>query len=268
MLDFAVETVREAGRLLAARLHQPQAVREKGLRDLVTDADMASQAMIVQRLRARFPHHAIWAEEGERPDSLAGPLWVLDPLDGTTNYARGVPVFAVSLALAEDGIVRLGVVYDPLRDDLFAAERGRGAWLNGSRLRVSQVDTLAKAIINPDWGRSPQARARAAGLTALLATEVMTVRSLGSSVLAMCYVAAGWIDAYLSLSLMPWDLVAAALCIEEAGGRVTDWSGQPWSLETGQAVASNGRLHDIMLAMLHRAGARPYPSESPVGEQA
>lgn len=257
MLDFAIETVREAGRLLATRLRQPQMVREKGLRDLVTDADLASQSLIVQRLRSRFPEHAIWAEEGEQPASLAGPLWVIDPLDGTTNYAHGIPVFGVSLAWAEGGVVHLGVVYDPLRDDLFAAERGRGAWLNGERLRVSQTDTLAKVVINPDWGRLPQARARAAGVTALLAPEVMTVRSLGSSVLAMCYVAAGWMDAYVSFSLMPWDLSAAALCIEEAGGCVTDLHGRPWGLETGQAVASNGRVHDVLLATVERAGTRP-----------
>lgn len=256
MLDFAIETVRAAGHLLAARLAGPNPTREKGLRDLVTEADLASQSLIVERLQARYPDHAIWGEEGEWPPSLRGPVWIVDPLDGTTNYAHRIPIFGVALALAEDGAVRLGVVYDPLRDHLFAAERGRGAWLHGHRLHVSQTDTMAQAIINCDWGRSPQARSGAAQTTSILADGVMTLRSFGSSVLAMCYVAAGWIDAYFSFSLMPWDLVAPALCIEEAGGRVTDLTGQPWDLTTGRAVCSNGRVHEALLAIVQRAGAQ------------
>ncbi|MCC7355126.1 MAG: inositol monophosphatase [Anaerolineae bacterium] len=255
VLDFAAETARMAGRLLADRLSGPQSVREKGPRDLVTDADVASQSLIVERLQTRFPDHAIWGEEGEQPASLQGPLWVVDPLDGTTNYAHRIPLFGVALALAEDGVVRLGVAYDPLRDHLFAAERGKGAWLNGQRLRVSQTDTLAQAVINCDWGRSPQARRGVTQTTSLLAADVMTLRSMGSSVLAMCYVAAGWLDAYFNFSLMPWDLLAPALCIEEAGGRVTGLSGQPWGLASREAVCSNGRVHEALLATVQRAGA-------------
>jgi myo-inositol-1(or 4)-monophosphatase len=256
VLDFAAETAVAAGRLLAERLGGPNVIREKGPRDLVTDADLASQALIVERLNSRYPAHTIWGEEGERPASLAGSLWIVDPLDGTTNYAHRIPVFGVTLALAEDGVIRLGVVYDPLRDHLFTAKRGKGAWLNGERIQVSQTSNLAQAVVNCDWGRSPQARAHTTASTNILASNVMTLRSLGSSVLAICYVAAGWVDAYFSYSLMPWDLVAPALCVQEAGGRVTDFNGQPWGITTGQALCSNGRLHETLLATMQRAGAQ------------
>lgn len=264
-LEVAMDTAREAGELLRARSQAPLTIHHKGPRDLVTDADLAAQALIVERLQASFPDHAIWAEEGEAATAGAGAgyTWIVDPLDGTTNYSRRHPTFAVSIALAQDGEVLLGVVYEPLRGFLFHGQRGQGAFVNGQPLRVSQVAHWNQAMVACDWAREEATRARVLRMVNLITPQVRTFRSLGAATLGFCYVAAGWLDAYFSLCLKPWDLAAGALFVIEAGGMVTTPTGAPWTLTEGGCLVSNGRLHRRLLAAALASATPPAEAERP-----
>jgi myo-inositol-1(or 4)-monophosphatase len=257
IMDVARAAARAAGGLLLRRLPRQRVVSYKGLRDIVTDADVAAQGAIVARLRAAFPAHLILAEEGQQDIDLNGaaPVWVVDPLDGTTNYARRFPVFSVSLALAERGAPVLGVVHDPRRRETFFAVRGEGAWMQRGTsapraLRVSVTDEMAEALVGVDWAREPDLRARTLAALNRAASACRSVRSTGSAALALAYVAAGCLDAYYHLNLQPWDVAAAALIIQEAGGTLTTPGGAPWRLGEPRVAASNGRLHARFLAEL------------------
>jgi myo-inositol-1(or 4)-monophosphatase len=258
-LEFALETARHAGRLLCAQFAQHHTVQYKSSDiDLVTEADLASERLIVEAIRARFPGHTILAEEG-LGDVQQGAgeiewLWVVDPLDGTVNYAHGFPVWGVSLALAERGQVQVGVTYDPLRDDLFWAERGSGAWRNGARLRVSDTARLRDALVATGFAykRATLADNNLAEFNAVM-PRVQGVRRAGAAVIDLALLAAGVLDGYWEMHLQPWDWAAGRLLIEEAGGVVTDLRGGPWSLGTDNLAASNGALHEELLAVLRAA---------------
>jgi myo-inositol-1(or 4)-monophosphatase len=231
--------------MLQERLPDPHDVRLKGIRDVVTEVDLEAQSHIVQRLKARFPDHAVWAEEGDAAavGADAPYTWIVDPLDGTNNYSRRHPTFAVSIALAREGQVLLGVVLEPLRRFLFHGVRGGGAFVNGQPLQVSDVAQWSRALVACDWAHDQVTRNQVLEIVNLIVPEVHTFRTLGAAALGFCYVAAGWLDVYFSLHLNPWDMAAGALFVEEAGGRVTAPDGAPWSLAKGGFLASNGHLH-------------------------
>lgn len=256
MLDFALDIARQAGQLLLeiyARGPNQVASKQSAV-DLVTEADLASQQLIVQALRGRFPDHAILAEETPGALSEHGLTWVVDPLDGTTNFAHGYPVFSATLALLRDGAPELGVICDPLRSELHWAERGRGAWCNGRRLAVSTVAELGRSLLATGFPYD-----RAANPDNNLAEFVYFmpktrgVRRAGSAALDLAWLAAGRLDGFWERGLNPWDAAAGALMIEEAGGCVTTYAGQPWRPGSRNLLASNGRLHELMLAGLATA---------------
>lgn len=250
LLDTAIEAGRAAGQELVRRLPQERDVRTKGFRDIVTDADMASQEVLTTIIRSRFPQHGILSEEGLAPSSDANTIWVLDPLDGTTNYAHRLPCFAVSVGVVRDRVPVTGVVYDPLRDWVFCAERGAGAALNDKRLHVSATDDLRWGVVGFDMAREPSARADLMAAVVACSRNLHTLRTLGSATLGLCYVAAGWMEAYFQYHLYPWDCAAAGLIVTEAGGLITDPDGGVWSYTSPRCLATNGKLHSALLDVM------------------
>lgn len=258
-LDFALDTIRQAGQLVRDLFGQPHDVGHKSTElDLVTEADVASERLIVQALRDRFPEHAILSEEGSGDlQALAVGtecLWMVDPLDGTVNYAHGYPVWGVSMALAERGRVVLAVTFDPLRDEMFWARAGEGAWCNGQRLHVSGVPRLQEALVATGFAyqRLTLVDNNMAEFNAVM-PRIQGVRRAGAAVLDLAHVAAGRLDAYWEMHLEPWDWAAGWLLVEEAGGTVTDLQGRPWLLGKHSMTASNGLVHDQLVAALATA---------------
>jgi myo-inositol-1(or 4)-monophosphatase len=248
----AIEVARAAGDLLRRELSSPRRIEFKGSpTNLVTEMDARAEALIVERLLAAFPGDAVLAEERGAQTGRSGRRWIVDPVDGTTNYAHGLPLYCVSIALEVAGRVELGVAYDPSHDELFVAERGAGAWCNDRRLAVSSAATLDESLLAT--GFPYDARTSSDNNLeeyAAFALRTRGVRRLGSAVLYLAWVAAGRFDGYWELRLGPWDVAAAGLMVEEAGGRLTSLTGGPLDLETPRVVASNGRIHDEMLAVL------------------
>jgi myo-inositol-1(or 4)-monophosphatase len=251
MLDIALRAAREAGYILAQYYDRPHAISVKGPRDIYTEADLAAETVALRIIRESCPDACIMSEETNTSWQEAGdrPTWFVDPLDGTTNFARGLPMFSVSVAMARHGLVECGVVYDPLLKQLFWAERGRGAYLNERQLHVSTRPTLMDSLVTLDWPRAQAQRELAANFLARLAPQVDAVRSRGSAALGLCGVAAGWCEAYFQYTLGPWDVAAGALLVEEAGGRVTDLRGQPYRLDQPSWLATNGLVHTAILAV-------------------
>ena len=256
-LETAVEAAHRAGEIILNRLEAHRDVTVKGLRDIVTDADIAAEEAILEIITERFPEHSIYSEERPFQEGDTPFTWFIDPLDGTTNYSRRFPCFSTSIALAEKGQVIVGVVYNPLLNHLFTAEKGKGACLNGKPIHVSKRAELMKALVALDWVHSQQVRRKMTGIISRLALSVGTLRTMGSASLGFCFVAAGWTDAYFHLGLKPWDLAAGALMVEEAGGKVTRVDGSPWSVEKGGLLASNGLLHSELLKFFVAAGIQP-----------
>jgi myo-inositol-1(or 4)-monophosphatase len=251
-LDFAAQVAREAGRVIREGAQRPVDVYSKGLRDLLTDVDLAAERTIVDAIHAEYPDHDVLTEESA-PDVRASRYqWVIDPLDGTGNFSRGYPCFSTSIALTLDDESIAGVVYDPLRDHLFAAARGGGATLNGQPIHVSAVERMLDTLVGMDWTRDEEKRARIVRILAALMPRCGTLRVCGSAALGVCYVGAGWWDAYWHLGLCSWDAAAGALIVREAGGRVTDLTGERWMPRAGPCVASNGHLHEDLIVLLNR----------------
>lgn len=247
-----IETVaREAGALLLARIHENHAIRYKGEINLVTEADGLSEALIVDRIRRSFPDHGILTEES--PETKNGSVfrWIVDPLDGTTNYAHGYPAFCVSIALEVEGVIRLGTVFNPMLDELFTAEMGEGAFLNGRRIAVSRIEDLSRGLLATgfpyDIREDPNNNLN---YYRALAMRAQAVRRAGSAALDMAYLAAGRFDGFWELKLMPWDTAAGWLLVTEAGGSVTDLHGCSFSLHSPHVLASNGLLHEAMIRVL------------------
>ncbi len=244
MLDFAINLALRAGSILRASLAYERVSESKGRADVVTDADRASEALIVATIAEHFPDHAVVAEEGGSRTGAGTYTWVVDPLDGTLNYLHGNPIFAVSLALLQQNELQLGVVYDPSRDELFTAERGGGARCNGRRLHVSRTANLSQAMLSTGFPYNrfsqPDNNLREHKHMLLKAQEI---RRPGSAALDVCYVAAGRTDAHWELGLSPWDVAAGALIVREAGGMVSDWQARPWFTGEPRMVASNGLIH-------------------------
>jgi myo-inositol-1(or 4)-monophosphatase len=256
LLNFAIQTARDAGAILAARLGRALQVSSKGDIDLVTEADLASEKLIIERIKSYYPRHAILAEESGATagaEALLGQsewLWIIDPLDGTTNYAHGYPCFCVSIGLARAGVVELAVIYDPTRDEIFAAERGQGATLNGRTMRVSEVEDLNSAMLCTGFPYNVRERPNFARDFANFTMEAQAVRRDGSAAIDLAYVACGRFDGFWEDGLNPWDVAAGVLLIAEAGGRVTDFSGGGLDIFTPKVLASNGLVHDAMMRVL------------------
>jgi myo-inositol-1(or 4)-monophosphatase len=250
--ELAIELGRAAGGLLRNELLGPRRIAYKGSpTNLVTEMDARAEALIVDRLLAAFPDDAILAEERGAQAGRSGRRWIIDPLDGTTNYAHGLPIFGVSIALEVGGRVQLGVVYDPNQRELFVAERGAGAFCNDAPMTVSAAPTLDASLLATGFPYDIRAKAdNNLREYAAFAVRTRGVRRLGSAVLYLAWLAAGRFDGYWELRLGPWDVAAGGLMVEEAGGRLTAITGGPLDLEAPTVIASNGRIHDEMLAVL------------------
>jgi len=250
MLQTAIEAARQAGQVIADRYPAGRDVTVKGYRDIVTDTDTAAEAIILDVIRARFPDHTIISEEAGGGEIGSGYTWLVDPLDGTTNYAHRVPVFAVSIGVLEGGEPLIGVIHDPLRDQTFVAERGAGARFDEAPMHVSLVSRLSHSVLSVDWGHSDEVRRQTLDLLLRVAPRCGTVRALGSAALALAYVAAGWLDGYFNLALKPWDVAAAMLLIAEAGGRCTTVAGEPYGVDSSGCLATNGLIHEELLDVM------------------
>lgn len=256
LLATAIEAVVRAGALQMARFGSALRVGKKGAIDLVTEVDVEVEQMLRALIAERFPDHDVLAEEMGQPRTGATHRWVFDPLDGTTNYAHGIPIFCATLALEIAGQPVVGAVYDPNRRELFTAERGVGAWLNGAPLRVSSSATLLDSVLVTGFPYDIRDRTDEIlrPFTAFV-REARAVRRLGSAAIDLCWVAAGRLDGFWEQGLQAWDTMAGALIVEQAGGRVTGLDGQAWDPHGGRVVASNGHIHDAMVAVIRDARA-------------
>ncbi len=260
LVATAVEAVLRAGEIQLARFGSNLTVTKKGPIDLVTEVDIEVELMFRALIGERFPTHAVVAEELDAGSSGGEPgathCWVFDPIDGTVNYAHGLPFFCASLALEIDGVSRVGAVYDPVREELFIAERGGGARLNGAPLAVSATGALIDALLCTGFPYDVhETLDEVIGLFRVFVGRARAVRRFGSAALDLCYVAAGRLDGFWEQRLHPWDTAAGALIVEEAGGRTSGMDGGPFRARDGHVVASNGRVHDAMLAAIRGAAA-------------
>ncbi|MEO8482604.1 MAG: inositol monophosphatase family protein [Acidobacteriota bacterium] len=255
-LSTAIEAALAAGRIHKQYFRQNPHVEKKGRIDLVTAADLAVEQMFRDLIGRRFPTHGVLGEEGASGTQPSGARfrWIIDPVDGTTNFAHGLALFCVSIALEIDGHIVLGVVYDPIADELFTAERGSGARLNGLPIRVTSAETMVDALLCTGFPYSiREERRRQVDVFAAFLGEVQAVRRLGSAALDLCYVAAGRFDGFWEERIHPWDIAAGAIIIEEAGGTVTGMGGEPFDPFAGHIAASNGPLHAPILSVIHGA---------------
>ena len=260
LVATAAEAVLRAGAIQRVGFGTDLRVDKKGVIDLVTDVDVEVETMFREMIADRFPTHGIVAEELGTDEGGAEPspyCWVFDPIDGTVNFAHGLPVFCASLALEVDGVAVLGAVYDPMRAELFTAERGAGARLNGTPLGVSEAASLVDSMLCTGFPYDVHDTVdEVVGLFGAFVGQARAVRRLGSAALDLCYVAAGRFDGFWEQRLHPWDMAAGALLVTEAGGRVTDMEGRPFLSRTGSIVASNGRLHDPMMTTIRERRSR------------
>lgn len=253
MLEFAIRVAKEAGRVLRDSFGRKIEVRHKGNIDLVTEIDIASEKVIKDLITSHYPKHQILAEESGAHLSSSDYRWIVDPLDGTTNYAHGLPLFCVSIALEKAGEVIIGVVYDPVHEEIFAAERGSGATLNGRTIKVSDINEIKKAMLVTGFPYDIQVdRINNIDNFIKFIKNAQAIRRLGSAALDLCYVAAGRMDGFWELKLHPWDMAAGALIVEEAGGKVTRFDGGKFDPFLREVCASNGLIHNQMLEVLRR----------------
>jgi myo-inositol-1(or 4)-monophosphatase len=264
-LSTAIEAVVRAGDLQMAQFGGDFRIDKKGTIDLVTEVDVAVERMFRAMIAERFPDHQILAEElGGAAMAPAGPCWVFDPIDGTTNFAHGLPIFCSSLALEIDGRAEVAAIYDPTRKELFTAERGGGAFLNGKPLRVSSASRLIDAMLVTGFPYDVHSRVdEIVGLFGAFVGQVRAVRRLGSAAIDLCYVAAGRLDGFWESDLKAWDIAGGALIVAEAGGRITNMAGEPFSSRGGHVLATNGHLHDAMFDVIvkFRQGRAPKRTE-------
>lgn len=260
-LDAAIEIAREAGQVLLA--HRGVGFELKGEHDLVTAADRASEHLVVKALRERFPDHGIVAEEGGRAELDAELRWYVDPLDGTTNFAHGYPAWNVTLALAKRGEVIAGVVYDPLNRELFAAERGAGARLNGAPIHVSKAAVLNDSLVAT--GFPSRKRHQNVNIHFYYQTAMVThgVRRSGSAAIDLAYTSCGRLEAFWEFGLMPWDMAAGTLLVEEAGGKASGMRGEPLDVNGRYLLADNGLIHRELLGLFDEVFRGEYRHDMP-----
>lgn len=267
VLAPATVIAREAGALLMEYFQRHVAVEYKGEADLVTVADRKSEVLIRQRLREHWPAHDILGEEGGLQDTGSDYRWYVDPLDGTTNFAHGFPVFCVSMALEYKGQRIAGVIYDPTRDELFAAELGSGAYLNDQRIQVSKTANLAECLVATGFPSHKRHKNPNIFFYHQITLRTHGVRRAGSAALDLCCVACGRFDGFWEFNLNPWDTAAGVLIVEEAGGKVTNFRGGPFELTSRETVASNRLVHEALLQEFEKVfssrGLEPLPELGP-----
>jgi myo-inositol-1(or 4)-monophosphatase len=255
-LDFAIELARDAGDILKHYMDREKHVQLKGQANLVTIADKESEALIIRRILDRYPTHSILAEESGSSGAHGTGVskWIIDPLDGTTNFAHQYPFFCVSIAFEHEGNVLCGAVYDPCRDEMFSAGRGLGSFVNGRHLCVSNVDNLSDGLILTGFPYGVRQKMKSAMMQfEAFLFDSQAVRRGGSAALDLCYIALGRCDGFWEMDLHPWDTAAGLVILEEAGGSITDFAGNAFSIYGKQIVASNGKIHGEMVTTLERS---------------
>ena len=269
LLSVAEEAACGAGELAQAVFSQPRNIESKGFRDIVTDADLAAQSKSTETILQKFPNHGFLTEEKDNSLRSNGPIiWIIDPIDGTTNYSRQIPVYSVSIAAAINrsstrkgripniGEVLCGAIYDPVRKELFSAGLGLGCWHKTNDgedmgpISVSSIEAIDTAMVGLDWGRSFKSRRGMLDALERFLNEAHSVRAMGSAALGLAWVAAGRLDVYYNAGIGPWDVAAAKVLLQEAGGRLTTQDGTFWQLGDNGCVASNGLVHDAFLSLL------------------
>lgn len=247
-LEVATRAAKEAGEILKEHFHKKADVTIKKDESFQTEADRLSEKIIISAIKREFPDHSINAEESGLTKESSKYLWLIDPLDGTTNYVTRLPFFCISIALAVKGEVEVGLVYDPYHREIFTAQAGEGATLNDLSVKVSQTNDLSESMIG--YSRTRHVKEKFIDVFTKVAKATRTPKILGSTALQLCYVAANRLDADICLSQHPWDIAAGALIVKEAGGRTTDLNGGGWHLGIGDIVASNGKIHEELLEIL------------------
>jgi myo-inositol-1(or 4)-monophosphatase len=249
--ETAVRAARGAGSLLKERLGKVGHVEFKGAVDLVTEMDRKAEGRIVSEIRKNFPDHGILTEESKEKATDTPYRWIIDPLDGTTNYAHGYPVFCVSIAFERKNEVIFGVVYAPMLDELFTAERGGGSYLNNKKIRVSTTDSLDKGLLATGFPYDVRtSRSNNLDHFSRFAVRAQAIRRAGAAALDLSCVACGRFDGFWEMKLHPWDVAAGVLIIKEAGGTVTDFTGGGFSIHSGECLATNGLIHSEMVEVL------------------
>lgn len=250
-LETAMDAAKAAGEILLRSYEKPKNIEFKGEADLVTEMDRSSEKLIVEKILGQYPNHAIVAEETGSRKTNSEYRWIIDPLDGTTNYAHDLPLFSISIALEHKKEMIVGVVLDPVRPELFYAEKNRGAYLNGKPISVSRVDDLNRSLLVTGFPVKKREEAE----TNVQVFRAFTLRSqgvrrLGSAALDLCYVACGRFEAHWEYRLHAWDTAAGSLIVSEAGGRITDFGGKRFDPFGTETLASNGKIHNSMMAVL------------------
>lgn len=252
MLNFAINTAREAGQLLLEKFGRKLNVSKKGDINLVTEADLASEKLIIEKIKSYYPKHSILAEESGNAVVYGDSTWkwIIDPLDGTTNFAHGYPCFCVTIALEHEGKIVIGVTFDPTRNELFATERGQGATLNNKPIRVSATERLSESLTVTGFPYDFKQKENFARHLTDFLLKSRGVRRDGSAAIDLAYVACGRFDGFWEEGLNPWDVAAGILLIEEAGGQVSNYTGSPYNIYKPPFLASNGLIHNEMLEVL------------------
>ncbi len=258
-LELAVEAAQEAGAILLAEFDRPRQIRYKGVVDLVTQADQKSEKAIVSRLRTHFPKHAIVAEEGGGQETDSPFRWFVDPLDGTTNFAHSYPCFAVSIGLEEAGEMIVGVVYNPVTQEMFTAARGEGAYLNQKRIHVSNIEGLGTSLVCTGFPPGQRSQQRNIRFYWEFTLRSHGVRRDGSAALDLAAVACGRFEAFWEFGLRSWDTAAGILLVREAGGMATRFSGQPYAPGDPEILATNKLIHSEMQEVANAIAANPRP---------
>jgi myo-inositol-1(or 4)-monophosphatase len=249
--ETAVKAAVEAGKHALKRIGDLGKVDHKeSLNNLVTDVDRKCEGIIIDSITREFPSHSILAEESGEHNPGGFFKWIVDPLDGTTNYTHGFPVFCVSIGVMSGDSVRVGVVYDPMRDELFTAEEGKGAFLNNSRIRVSRSEEVQDSLIATGFAYNIEGKIANVDHFKIMLKKAQAVRRAGSAVIDLCYVACGRFDGFWELGLAPWDTAAGQLIVKEAGGTVTTLRGGQFDIFKKEILATNGRIHEEMLGLL------------------
>jgi myo-inositol-1(or 4)-monophosphatase len=252
MLKTAIKAAKEAGNIINKSMKTRKIIDYKSVDNFLTDTDLKAEKKILSVIKGKFPDHSFYTEEGLGKKTVSDHLWVIDPLDGTTNYLHAFPHFSVSIAHLCNGKVDLGVIYDPIRKELFHAERGKGAFLNNKKIEVSDTAKLTDALLISGFAyeRGEVMRRNLKNIEKFFNTEIHGIRRSGSAALDLCYVACGRVDGFWEFALKPWDIAAGSLIVTEAGGKITGIKGEKYHLMAVDIIVSNLKIHDQMLKVL------------------